>query len=366
MSLQALPLEQPRSLAFAADQRSNLVLLEADDSLVAELLSSGAVIKGGLQQPAVLSCHEQSFKLKTANTTNSLLLIPFEQVDIANAAQPVLVEAMASSQLELFQMRIDLDKLENLLRARPYTGQADAMECEDIQQSGWTSEELLSQLQAGPGELRTALQGCGALELDGRWHVIEPGYHDMFCEVMVLTAIQNGWQLPRVPLAEMVQELTNDNIDTRVSEHCLKQLSLGPPEGDAIILSNDKVSLRYAKKLLEEPRMAGTTAANFLEEWRLLVPEGIHPSIELLRGHVLLDGAGEAAEIVPFSVESLPKEPMARFKALFAARPEWRIEDLNPYLDGLQVVGQSREELLLKHCRFVQPRLNAPGVYCLR
>lgn len=71
--------------------------------------------------------------------------------------------------------------------------------------------------QAGPGELRRALEGCGALELDGRWHVLEPGYHDMFCEVMVLTAIQNGWQLPRLPLSDMVQELTNDNFDTRLA-----------------------------------------------------------------------------------------------------------------------------------------------------
>lgn len=69
----------------------------------------------------------------------------------------------------------------------------------------------------------------------------------------------------------------------------------------------------------------------------VLFCQGFHPSIELLRGHVLLTGAGQAAGIVPFSVESLPKEPVARFRALFAARPEWNIDDLKPYLDGLQV-----------------------------
>lgn len=81
--------------------------------------------------------------------------------------------------------------------------------------SCWNSSPVFLAAQAGPGELVKALQGCGAVELDGRWHAIEPAYFDMFCEVMVLTAIQNGWQLPRVPLAEMVQELTNDNFDTR-------------------------------------------------------------------------------------------------------------------------------------------------------
>ena len=79
--------------------------------------------------------------------------------------------------------------------------------------------------QAGPGELRRALEGCGALELDGRWHVLEPGYHDMFCEVMVLTAIQNGWHLPRLPLSDMIQELTNDNFDTRLAMSVTKLYS---------------------------------------------------------------------------------------------------------------------------------------------
>ena len=69
--------------------------------------------------------------------------------------------------------------------------------------------------QAGPNELEAAVRSCGAVDLDGRWHLIEPGYHDMLFEVMVLTAIQNSWELPRVPLADMVLELCNDNFDAR-------------------------------------------------------------------------------------------------------------------------------------------------------
>ena len=67
----------------------------------------------------------------------------------------------------------------------------------------------------GQGELQVALQSCGAVELDARWHIIEPGYHDMLFEVMILTAIQNGWEFPNIPLGDMVQELQNDNFDPR-------------------------------------------------------------------------------------------------------------------------------------------------------
>ena len=60
--------------------------------------------------------------------------------------------------------------------------------------------------------------------------------------------------------------------------------------------------------------------------------------MELLEGHALFNGVGDSAEIISFPVDSMPKEPGARFAALFAARPEWKLEDLNPYLEGLQVI----------------------------
>ncbi len=66
--------------------------------------------------------------------------------------------------------------------------------------------------------------------------------------------------------------------------------------------------------------------------------QGFLPSLDLLRGHALFDGVGDAAEVISFPVESLPKDPAARFPALFAARPEWKLEDLSPYLEGLQVI----------------------------
>lgn len=70
-------------------------------------------------------------------------------------------------------------------------------------------------MQVGPGELEAALRKCGALHMDGRWYFIEPAYHDMLFEIMILTAIQFGWELPRIRLSDMVLELNNDNFDQR-------------------------------------------------------------------------------------------------------------------------------------------------------
>ena len=40
-TVDVLPLDRARTLAFAADLRSDLVLLEADEALVSEILHSG-------------------------------------------------------------------------------------------------------------------------------------------------------------------------------------------------------------------------------------------------------------------------------------------------------------------------------------
>ena len=44
--------------------------------------------------------------------------------------------------------------------------------------------------------------------------------------------------------------------------------------------------------------------------------------------------------ILALSVADLPTEPGARFAELFAARPQWELRDLEPYLADLQVSTQ--------------------------
>lgn len=65
-------------------------------------------------------------------------------------------------------------------------------------------------------------------------------------------------------------------------------------------------------------------------------------------------------------VEGLPPLPRERFQALFAFRPRWSLEQLEPYMQGLGDPGESKEALLLKHTRAIQPLPDGPVVYGAR
>ena len=67
----------------------------------------------------------------------------------------------------------------------------------------------------------------------------------------------------------------------------------------------------------------------------------------MLRGEALMEGGAGAEDcILALSVADLPTEPGARFAELFAARPQWELGDLEPYLADLQVSTQLLSDVL--------------------
>ena len=67
----------------------------------------------------------------------------------------------------------------------------------------------------------------------------------------------------------------------------------------------------------------------------------------MLRGEALVEGSAGAEDcILALSVADLPTEPGARFAELFAARPQWELHDLEPYLADLQVSTQLLSDML--------------------
>ena len=57
----------------------------------------------------------------------------------------------------------------------------------------------------------------------------------------------------------------------------------------------------------------------------------------MLAGEVLIDTVGGEQIIASFPSEKLPKDPEARFLALFKAKQLWPARDLMPFLRTIQV-----------------------------
>ena len=66
----------------------------------------------------------------------------------------------------------------------------------------------------------------------------------------------------------------------------------------------------------------------------------MEPREEMLVGEVLPEETGGGKIVRRFSAGSLPKDPARRFAELFAARPRWRMAELQPFLKGIQVIPQ--------------------------
>eukprot|EP00850_Spirogloea_muscicola_P025347 SM002814S10764 [mRNA] locus=s2814:1172:1596:- [translate_table: standard] len=89
----------------------------------------------------------------------------------------------------------------------------------------------------------------------------------------------------------------------------------------------------------------------------------------MLRGEAIVEphSSATATPVVRLlPVFTLPRSARERFAVLFAERPRWLWDDLEPYLRDLPAPGQSVEALLLRHARRLQPHPSMPPLYCAR
>lgn len=106
-----------------------------------------------------------------------------------------------------------------------------------------------------------------------------------------------------------------------------------------------QVALYFARQLLAERPC--WLRSEFAACWRRAVPEGLPLDETVLRGEVLPLAAAEGPSLKAFPAAALPREPSARFDALFAERPCWLWADLEPYVQGMQVGGGVRRGRVL-------------------
>ena len=61
------------------------------------------------------------------------------------------------------------------------------------------------------------------------------------------------------------------------------------------------------------------------------------PDLAMLRGIAVQEDTGSQQLVKLFDVRHLSTEPAARFKAVFQERPTWLWQELQPYIEDLQV-----------------------------
>ncbi|KAM9404165.1 sister chromatid cohesion protein DCC1 isoform 2-T2 [Salvelinus alpinus] len=315
------------------------------------------VIRGDLDERAVLCSEDKTYDLKIADTSNLLLLVPGcltpDQLTTDNQASSQLVHAQiwgfSNSYWELRKRHPKLKKLKKLLMENPYEGPGVSGQ-EDVPEGKYTMGDLLERIQASEEELEAQLQTIHACEVNGYWRLLDFDYEMRLLGHITQLVDSESWSFSKVPLRVSLEELGRLEPQEMI-EHSLNCYGRRYTDNDEVFfaLNEDKVCRATAQMLLQNA--VKFNLAEFQEVWQQSVPEGMGTRLDQLKSLALVDRSSKPETIFLLRVEDLPEDTLERFTHLFTMREKWTEEDITPYIQDLCGEKQTTGALLTKYAR---------------
>ncbi|KAJ1292753.1 hypothetical protein BS78_01G014600 [Paspalum vaginatum] len=352
----------------------DLVLLEAADDLLPDLLQGRVIVRGRPDEEAVLCTPSATYSMKFVGTSNSMFLIPpgepsakyLRPDDTSGNANAVAATIkLAPGSIELVRVAPRLDKLKSLLRERPYILDEDIGNALEHKKGLYTWQDLCKLIQASDGELLDALNTHSAVEIDGFWRTVDASSVNTILDMILHNSVLHDWPLNAMPENDVLSVMESDGFTHKIVTHCLNRFGTKVEQEARSFWSLDekRVCLQFARRALGAGKMKLT---NFMDKWKRSIPSGICPDLQMLEGEVLCEKLGAETWVHAFSVTDLPLAPAERFAALFRERPKWDWKDLQHYIRDLHVPGVSSEGLLIKYTRRTQPNAEAEPIFTAR
>ncbi|NXU86626.1 DCC1 protein, partial [Xiphorhynchus elegans] len=343
-------------------------LLQLDPALCAELEAGRSlVIRGEKDEQAVLCSKDKTYDMKIADTSNMLLFIPGcktpEELNADPSSSNIIhsqIAGFSNNYWELRRCRPKLKKLRKLLMEDPYEG-PDSRKDQALTFSKYTTEDLLSLIQASEEEILHQLQVIDACKIEGYWRILEFDYEMKLLDHVTQLIDSESWSLSKVPLRTCLEEL--GSLEPReMIEHIL--LSYGKKYVDDagevyFEMREDKICRATAQMLLRNA--VKFNLSEFQEVWQQSVPEGMTTRLDQLKGLALVDKSSRPETISLLKVEDLPEDNQERFNSLFGIREKWTEADITPYIQDLCAEKQTVGALLTKYAR--SSMLNGVKVY---
>ena len=217
----------------------------------------------------------------------------------------------------------------------------------------YTKADLRQRVLCSDAELDAALDALNCI-VTSHGHVMLPAPDAVTaCLDSLLTIAAGGWDLERIAEPQCLAEM-QDFHDPALISHVLRSYCRpgAPPAPDGTpvwALDIPKVCRFRARQLFEAA--ASWREADFMAQWSAIVPDGVAPALDMLRGDVVLEAQGALRRVCWFPREALPQGPRQRFAALFERRAKWAKEDIVPFLADLTGPGLTPENLLAKNAR---------------
>lgn len=220
----------------------------------------------------------------------------------------------------------------------------------------WTWDELKIRVRASDKELKDGLRALHAELVDGYWRLVDAAYAREVLGYILLCVTEAGWSLESIPGGDLVASAASAHAELAV-RHALRKFGRSV-EGSQDVWALDPVAVcRELAAGVFSMHGDMMEASLFHAAWKDAVPdewaEGL--SMDMLAG-VAVEVATSAMQtkILHIPRASLPGELVPRLSTLFSYKPQWKYEELKPFVEDFTAPGQSADELLLKHARLVQ------------
>ena len=310
--------------------------------------------------------------------------------------------AQASSHLEVVKCEPRLGPMWERLRQRPHAyagpereaetdapdGDAPGADADGGDRTrdarGIEEEDLVENTQASRAEIVDALAKGPAFRdpTNGdRWRGIEETYADHVLNMLVVTAQARGMSLDAVDEAAVTAAMAADDppVPAPVTRFVLREYAKARDSpgvaagGEVWRIDAKKVCRAKASRMLEGSKAAAAgrlRLGEFLVEWSGACNEELRSACtrDLLKGLALIEkgasGRDEDALVRVFRDVDLPKHPRERFRAIFALKPRWQMDELEAYIAATS--DETVEAQLLKYTRVSQPTTDAVPVYSKR
>ncbi|KAF2365200.1 Rho GTPase-activating protein domain [Trinorchestia longiramus] len=313
------------------------------------------VLRGEAEDHAVLCTDRETFEVREAETSNSLVLVPSllvpQDFQEESESRQILYKKVVGVHYKYLEVRPSiprLRRLRDLLSESPYAGPSDVPPAGE-EQKVYDTASLLDRVQCSDEQLRTALEELPAVHIDGYWRMLDFEYHFGAVSGILGVVEQQQWPLDAVP-RDFLRLHMKDVEPEPVVEMCLKYFFTPKPEDDNLLSINDhRISRMFAEVLL---RPADRFSLNeFLDIWQQSVPPGVNTSIDQLEGVAVVDRIATPAVVWHFPEYQLPEDHSERFAALFEAKEKWTLSEITPYIVELSSSTCSVSSLLAKHSR---------------
>lgn len=346
-------------LLLCCEESDKYKLFEVSEDVFSDLENSGRVcIKGKPADEAVLCTSTQTYSIRLAVSSNSLLLTP----DVTNSTKHIL--ASLSSYYELSKVVPRLSYLRDILAKSHYSGLQDEA-TKDTKQF-LTFHDVSKLVQASDAELMKGLKDIDAFELDGYWRLLAPSFAAEVVDSLLTNATIHGW--PFQNLDEQVIISIMDEYDPRILLHVLAMFGNKPSAKWQLDIRKLSVFRAQQLLMLGESRKGGDwRLADFISAWQDSAPEGAPTDVESLKGLAVVVQQGKESMVRSLPAADLRSisDPKGRLQHLFKVQPQWSLADLLPYLGDLAPSTAAAQSLVLKHARAIVTPTGAT-YYCAR